>query len=132
MRTIGAARTCQRCFFCWTDLGITADHIEIARHQRKRLGVALLALAQPRHRIGIGRVAGEMIAAEALDRDDMAFEQEACHGIDIVEHAEGRKFDRAAAGFFKDSARAAGMAGDRLRMETPITGHFIFATAGFA
>jgi len=124
--------TCQCCFFRWTDLGITADHVEIACHQRKSFGVALLALAQPHHRIGVGRVAGEVIAAEALDRDDMAFEQEARCGVDIVEHAEGRKFDCAAAGFFKGDTRAADMTGDRLRVETPVTGHFIFAAAGFA
>ena len=43
-----------------------------ARHHRERLLLAVLARAQPRDRVLVGRVAGEVVAAEALDRDDRA------------------------------------------------------------
>ena len=44
----------------------------IGDHHREGLLLALLALAQPRDRVGIARVAGQVEAAQALDRDDLA------------------------------------------------------------
>ena len=120
-KTIGAAELVKALFFRRAQLGIAADHLEIARHQCEGLGITLLALAQSRHGFRIGGVASQMIAAKAFDRDDMAFEQKAGHGIDIVEHAESREFDGAAAGFFERHARPAAGAGNRLRMEAPVS-----------
>ena len=45
---------------------------EVPDHDRERLGPAALAIPQPAHRGVVGRVAGEVVAAEALDRDDGA------------------------------------------------------------
>ena len=47
--------------------------LEIAHHDRKGLHVASLALAQLCHRAFIRRIAGEVKAAESLDRDYVAF-----------------------------------------------------------
>ena len=71
-RTIGAAGLVDAPLGFRLEIAITADHVKIARHQRKRLGFAVLGCAQPRDRVAIGRVAGELVAAEALDRDDRA------------------------------------------------------------
>ena len=46
-------------------------------HHRERLVAALLALAQRRDRVLVGRVAGEVVAADALHRDDRAVGEQA-------------------------------------------------------
>ena len=46
--------------------------VEVGDHHRERLVAALLALAQRRDRVVVGGVAGQVVAAEALDRDDRA------------------------------------------------------------
>ncbi len=58
------------------DHGEPADHREVARHQRERLGVAALALSQLGHGFDIGRVAGQMEAADPLHREDTSGEQQ--------------------------------------------------------
>ena len=71
-KTIGRLRSCAaRASSSATDAAVAADHVEVARHQRERLGSRRFAAAIAR-RVGIGRVAGQMIAAQALDRDDLA------------------------------------------------------------
>jgi len=52
------------------DLREAADGREVGRHHCQRLGLAVLALAQPPHGRVVVRVAGEVEAAEAFDRDD--------------------------------------------------------------
>ena len=46
--------------------------LEVTHHQGERLGAALLALAQSRDGVGIGGVAGQVVAADPLDREDTA------------------------------------------------------------
>ena len=50
--------------------------LDVGRHQRERPVLAVLARAQPRHRGLVVGAAGEVVAAEALDRDDRAVEQQ--------------------------------------------------------
>ena len=76
----------QRRFLLVADPAIAANDIQIARHQCEGLGIAPFSLPQPRNRLGIRRVAGELIAAQPLDRDDLALLQQAADGVDIVEH----------------------------------------------
>ncbi len=47
-------------------------HGEVADEDREGLGDALLALAQAGHRLGLARVAGQVVAADPLHRDDAA------------------------------------------------------------
>ena len=51
---------------------VTGYHADILSHQRKRFGITVLALAQPVDRIRVGRIAGQMETAQALNRDDVA------------------------------------------------------------
>ena len=62
----------QRALLFRRDRAIAPDHRKIARHQGKGLGVAVLEPAQPGDRGSVGRIAGELIAAEPLNRDDLA------------------------------------------------------------
>ena len=122
------AHQCSR--FRRTDLGIVADHIEIAGHQGERLVITLLALPQAGHGAGLSRIAGKVIAAKSLDRDDEALVEQAGNRIDIVKHAEGGILNRTAAESLKAHARTADMAGYRLRMKAPIGWILIFRAAG--
>ena len=54
------------------DVDDVARRREIGDHDRERLVAALLARAKPGHRRLVGGVAGEVVAADALDRDDAA------------------------------------------------------------
>jgi hypothetical protein len=54
----------------------------VARHDREGLLLAELALAQRRDRRGVAGVAGEVVAAQALDRDDPT----AAQGVDGGAH----------------------------------------------
>ena len=49
-----------------------AQRRDVGHHHGERLLLARLALAQPRDRRRVARIAGEMEAAQALDRDDLA------------------------------------------------------------
>ena len=51
--------------------------VEVGDHHRERLVAAVLALAQRGDRGLVGRVAGQVVAAEALDRDDRALGEQA-------------------------------------------------------
>ena len=86
--TIGASRLCSARSSSSLGVTITADNVEVARHQRERLGLALLALAQPRDGFRIGGVAGELIAAEPLIATISPLLQQGADRIDIVEHRE--------------------------------------------
>ena len=54
------------------DLGEARRAGGVGHHHGERLGLARLAPAQPRHRRFVARVADQMEAAEALERDDAA------------------------------------------------------------
>ena len=64
--------TCQQRLGLRIDTHHVAQRRRVGRHHRERLFVALLALAQPRHRLGLARIADELEAAQALERDDAA------------------------------------------------------------
>ena len=110
-----------------THAAIAADDVEVARHQRERLGVAPLRCAQAFDRFGIGRVAGEVVAAEPLDGDDLALLDQAAGGIEIVEHRVSVDADRRAVEPDERRVRPAGRAGDRLGVESPVARIAIFA-----
>jgi hypothetical protein len=95
----------------------------LARTQRERLFLALLALAQPRHRGGIARIAREVKAAEPLDRDDAAAAQQLERGGDRV------AVDRPAPAIDQRQRRSAHRAGVRLGVEAPVQRIGVFAQA---
>ena len=103
---------------------IAADDVEIARHHRERLRVAVLAGAQPRHGAGIGRVAGELIAAQPLHRQDVTAQQQGACGVESSSDGTTR---RRRGG--RDAAGAAGVAGDGLGVKAPVGRILVLATA---
>ena len=78
------------------DLRVAADHVQVARHQRERLVRTTLASPQLGEHVGAGRVAGEVDAADALDRDDEAVHQRASGRVHVVHHRERLEVDRPA------------------------------------
>ena len=99
------------------DVGERAGGGEVADHHRERLVAPPLARAQRRDRALVGRVAGQVVAAEPLDRDDPA----------RGEQRRARAGERGVAGAVAPSPagdqpqpRPAGRAGDRLGVEAPV------------
>ena len=83
-------------------LGASSDTSDSAprqrrRHQRERLVLAVLARPQRRHRRLVVGAAGEVIAADALDRDDRAGAQRGRGGGDRIARRIGSRSLRAAA-----------------------------------
>ena len=107
-----------------------ARHRGIGGHQRERLVLAVLSRAELRHRILVSGQAGEMEAAEALDRDDRAVQQRARGRLDRVGGA--RVVDRASARVREPHARAAVRAGVRLGVEAPVGRVLVLGAAGRA
>jgi len=108
------------------------DHVEVARHHRERLPRAALALPQAGDGVGVGGVAGELEAAQALDREDLAAHQQARRAVHGIERGDGVERERAAVAAFQPGARAAGMAGDRLRVEAAVVRRPVLGGAGGA
>ena len=63
----------------------------LVRHHRERLVLAVLARAEPRHRLLVRRVAGEVPAAEALHRQDRAVPQQLHRLLERASTAPGRR-----------------------------------------
>ena len=73
----GRRHAVQQFRFILTDTGEVCQRGSIQTHHCKRLGLALLALAQLGHRVCIARIAGKMKPAHALDSDNVAGTQQA-------------------------------------------------------
>ena len=112
------------------DRAIAADDIEVAGHERERLGFPPLALPQPLHCIGIFSVAGEVIASDTLDRHDSAAGNECGGERDGVEAAvicRRRRRQRK-----QGRRRPAMRAGDRFGMKAAIVRIVILGAAVWA
>ena len=59
-----------------TDDGVSPDHVDIARHQRQCLLVAMFTQPQGINRLDIAGIAGEVKPTEPFDADDAASGQE--------------------------------------------------------
>ena len=70
--TIGRSRPVSRLCLALVELDQLARGLEVARHQRERLVLAVLARAQRGDRRLVVGAAGEVEAADALDREDSA------------------------------------------------------------
>ena len=101
-------------------VAVAADHVERARHHRQRLAIAVLGRAQPRDRLGAGRVARQVIAAEALDRDDLALEDQAAGRVDVVDQRDRRGARGVPAVAHQARAGPARVARDRLGVEPAV------------
>ena len=95
--------------------GVAADHRRIARHQGE--GLARPALPHPKgcDRLRIRRVAGELEAADPLDRNDLARTDQRHRFGDRVGRGNGSTVRRG-----KRQPRAAFRAGDRLGVEAAV------------
>ena len=103
---------------------------EVLDHQRERPVLAVLARAQRRDRLGIVGAAGEVVAAEALDRDDRTGDQRRRRRRDgIGRVAETRIL---AGGVREPGPRPAGRAGVRLRVEAAIERVLVLGAARLA
>ena len=65
----------QQFHFRRRDLAICPRHFERRHHQRKRLLLAMLALPQARHCLGIARIHQKLESSNAFERDDLALSQ---------------------------------------------------------
>jgi len=90
LRTVSAQQQDRRlhprelALFLGADRAIAPDDRDVARHERKRLGIALLQAPQTRNRDGVGGVTSQMISTETLDRQDFAVPKETAGSIDVV------------------------------------------------
>ena len=108
----------------WPNVAETLDHCEIRDHHGERLILALFALTQPLHRLHIERIAGQMIAAQALNRQNIPGSQKLCR---LQNRVRARR--QVARVINKAHLRATGGAGIWLSMEAPILRVFIFRLA---
>ena len=122
----------QRRFLLGAHGAEAADDVEIARHQGKGPGLALLQLPQAFDDGGIGRVAGEVESAQPLDGDDLALLDERAGGVDVVEHRVLLEVDRAAVEPLQARLRAAAVTGGGLGVEPPVGRVAILLLAGGA
>ena len=122
-------RAAQQRLFFLGDRAETPDHLDVPCHQREGLAAPALAGAQEGHHLGHGRVAGQVKAADALDRDDVAPHQQGAGRIDVVVSGDGLVARRTAAQVLDPGPRAAGVAGDRLGVEAPVGRVLVLAPA---
>ena len=99
--------------------------VEGQHHDRERLLVALLPLAEPPHGRGRRGVAREVVAAQALHRHDPPLAQGRCRRRDRVGAQAGGLAGRAQ----EPHARPAARAGDRLGVEAPVGGVVVLPPA---
>lgn len=122
----------EKCSFIVHNSAIAPNDIEIARHQRERLSIAMFEFPEPLHHIGARRIAGELIAAKALDSDDLTLLDETESPVDIVQHRRLLETYGFAVEADEASLWAARMAGRRLGMKAPICGIGVFRRANRA
>ena len=129
--TFGAWQQHDRCGRGFKQRGgrcLDAHHVaqrrDVGRHHRKRLFVALLAGAQQRHGLRLPRIADELEAAEALERDDAA-------GVQFVKRCGDRvaAVDAPTVRIGQPQARPAQRTGVRLRVEAAIARIVVLALA---
>ncbi len=102
---------------------------DVPDHDRERLGPAALAIPQPAHRGVVGRVAGQVVAAEALDRDHGPVEQARHRGRQrVIALCDGRR----RAGGPPGEPRAAGGACHGLGVEPAVGRVAVLGIAGVA
>ena len=101
----------------------TARRLEAVHHHRQRLCLARLPAPQLAHHPGRRRVAGEMVAPEPLEGDDLARPQRRDHLLERVGHVA-----HPAARVPQGKSRPTGRTGGRLRVEPAIPGVLILLT----
>jgi hypothetical protein len=102
-----------------------ASHNEVAHHNRKRLGITVLSLAQPFHSRLAARVADEVIAAEALNGPDHSASYGGCCVLDWIPSVY-----LCSISVQKSQARAARGTSNRLRMEPSVSRILILLATG--
>ena len=119
-----ALRPGQQLFRRGAELDQSTRRPQVCRHQRERLLLAVLAGPERVDGTLVGCDAGEVVAAESLDRDDRALAEE-----------RGRRLDRVgraailAVGAEKPGARPALRTGVRLRVEAAVEWILVLGSA---
>ena len=99
------------------------DRGGVPDHDGERLRPPALAVPKAAHRVLVGRVAGEVVAAQALHRDDRAREQGRNGGAErVLAGGDGRGRSGGPPG----EHRTADGAGDGLRVEAAVRGIAVF------
>ena len=111
------------------DVGQGGGRLQVAHHDGEGLLVAALSVAQPLDGCVGGGVAGEVIAAQSLDRHDLAAGQ--C-GLGRAEGRVGALHRLGLAGGLEPQARPAVRTGDGLGVEAPIGRVVVLRRAGGA
>ncbi len=113
-------------------MGEVFDVGHVAGQHRERLVPARLAAAQQqRHRLFVGRVAGQVVAAQSLHRDDRALGQQPPGRGHRLAGEFGRA-RRRGGGPQQPDAGSAVVAGDGLRVEAPVARVPVLAGAPLA
>src|ERR1700724_2251483 len=101
--------------------------LETPHHHGQRLCIARLPPPQLTHRARVRRIAGQMVAAESLDRDDLTAAESGDGPLERVGHAQ-----HPAAGVQQGESRAAGRTRGWLRVEAAIPRVLVLLTTGGA
>ena len=123
----GSLRRFQQSPFGFADLDPACQRCDVGRHDRERLGVALLALAEAGDGGGVLGVADQMKTAQSLDRQNLAREQACQRGGDHVVYC-----DRLTVSIAQSQAGTADRAGVRLRVKAAVVGVAVFSRASRA
>ena len=107
-----------------------AGCLEVRRHQGQWPCLAMLARAQCRHRRLVGGDAGEVVAADALDREDGAGAEHRRGGLERI--AAGGVAEPRPVGVDEPGSRAAVRARVRLRVKAAIDGIVVLGSAALA
>ena len=115
------------------EVGEPLRSLDVGRHHRERLGGPVLAAAQLRDGRLVGRVAHEVEAADALDREDRAVVEQLAGAVEGRGHEFGGAVGgRPGAGLLQPQPRAAVEAADRLGVVAAISRVGVLGGAGRA
>ena len=95
---------------CVVELRVFGDDLEVPGHEREGAARATFAPAQLGDGLRVGRVAAEVVAARALDRDDLTVQQEAPDRVHLVHHGVAVGGEGASVGALELCAGPAGKA----------------------
>jgi hypothetical protein len=80
----GSGRVGQQVGLCWLQVGEGRGRVQRRHHHGERALLAVLARPQSCDRVLVGGIDGQVVAAQALDRHDLAIDQQRRCGVDRI------------------------------------------------